>query len=154
MNVLGMETPVRKRCYSEISSSSSSRHVNKRFRSNSLASASPKVVRFNSSHHEEDPDTVMESDVPDSPIAQRKSAPPLSVSFTSAQPLTPLSNLNNPFAKLNLKASAQKKNLSTPIVVKSSTDGSKSVKKIARRTPGSAKANKSMPFRTRAFTTG
>jgi hypothetical protein len=146
MDVLGMETPVRKRRRSATPSSlsSASRHVNKRFRSNSLASPSPKNVRFSTISYEEEQDTVMDLAIPESPISQNGTTVP--VSFAPVPPLTPTVEINNPFAKLNLKASAQKKVMSTPIASKSGTDGIKSVKKSARKTPGSGKTNKVLPF--------
>jgi hypothetical protein len=86
----------------------------------------------------------MDSDVPESPIVQRKAA---AVSF-AAPLLTPIREINNPFAKLNIKTSAQKKGtLATPVKLKSSADGNKSVKKSARKTPGSGKSNKPLPFK-------
>ena len=86
----------------------------------------------------------MDSDVPESPIVQRR---PAAVSF--AAPLfTPAREISNPFAKLNIKASAQKTaTLATPVKLKSSAEGNKSVKKSARKTPGSGKNNKPLPFK-------
>lgn len=141
-----METPVRKRRRSTtpVSVSSASRHVNKRFRSNSLASPSPKNVRFSTMTLEEEQDTVMELAIPESPISQNETVE--LVSFAPVPPLTPTVEINNPFAKLNLKASAQKKVMNTPIASKSGTDAVKSVKKSARKTPGSGRANKVLPF--------
>ena len=142
-----METPPRKRPrLSTPSSSSSRKHVNKRICTNGLAPPSPynstgKLYRANT---EDEMDTVLESDVPESPIVQRKEQTALSVAFA---PHTPLSEINNPFAKLNLKTSAQKKALATPVVPKAAVEGSKLVKKSARKTPGSAKTNKVQPFR-------
>jgi len=65
----------------------------------------------------------------------------------SFAPHTPLGEINDPFAKLNLKTSAKKKSLATPVAQKATAEGSKSVKKSARKTPGSAKTNKAQPFR-------
>lgn len=93
----------------------------------------------------------MESDVPESPIVQRKVNNTVSVSFATPTLMTPLREINNPFAKLNIKASAQKKitsSLATPVAIKSiATDGNKSVKKNARKTPGGGKSNKPQPFK-------
>jgi len=146
-----METPPRKRPRSSTPSSTSSRkHVNKRVCSNGPPPPSPYTAPGNSNrtNNEDDMDTVLESDVPKSPIVQRKDHTALSVSFA---PHTPLGEINDPFAKLNLKTSAQKKALATPVVSKGAVEGSKSVKKSARKTPGSAKANKAQPFRIKVF---
>ena len=148
MESQSMCTPVRKRPRSHTPSSVSPNHINKRHRSrsNSLTSPSPahKHTPFNITD-DLDGDTVMESDVPESPIVQRRAN---AVSF-AAPPLTPIREINNPFAKLNIKASAQKKStLATRIALKSVTgDGNKSVKKSARKTPGSGKSNKPLPFK-------
>lgn len=142
-----MLTPVRKRLRPQTPSSSSPNKINKRYRcrSNSRTSASPALKDTHLSGIDEpDGDTVMESDVPESPIVQRKAA---AVSF-AAPLLTPVREINNPFAKLNIKASAQKKaTLATPVKLKSSADGNKSMKKSARKTPGSGKSNKPLPFK-------
>jgi hypothetical protein len=146
MDGMVVETPPRKRPRSETpASSSSSRHINKRCRPDTLGSPSPKAVHFDPIHLEKD--KILESDVPESPIVQRKATAPLSVSFASIPPRTPMTEINDPLAKLNLKASAQKKNLATPVASKSNSEGIKSVKKSARKTPGSAKSNKAQPFR-------
>ena len=144
-----METPFRKRPRCSTPSSSSSpfpKHVNKRICSNRPPPASPYTTIENSytTNNQDDPDTVLESDVPESPIAQRKDHSAPSVSFA---PHTPLAEINYPFAKLNLKASAQKSCLETPVVPKTAVEGSKSAKKSGRKTPGSTKANKAQPFR-------
>src|SRR5271170_594596 len=141
-----METPPRKRPRSSTPASSSSKHVNKRVCSNPPPPPSPYTTTRNSypTNDEEELDTVLESDVPESPITQRKDHTALSVSFA---PHTPLGEINDPFAKLNLKTSAQKKSLATPVAQKATTEGSKSVKKSARKTPGSAKTNRAQPFR-------
>lgn len=146
MDQQGMLTPVRKRPRSQTPSSSSSNNINKRhrYRSNSLTSPSPahKYTHLNTID-DPDGDTVMDSDVLESPIVQRKAA---AVSFAAL--LTPIREINNPFAKLNIKASAQKKTtLATPVKLKSSADGSKSIKRSARKTPGSGKSNKPLPFK-------
>src|SRR5579862_6878931 len=139
-------TPVRKRPRSQTPSSSSPNNINKRHRcrSNSLTSASPALKYTHISNIDElDGDTVMDSDVPESPIVQHRAA---AVSF-AAPLLTPVREINNPFAKLNIKASAQKTAmLATPVKLKSSADGNKSIKKSARKTPGSGKNNKPLPF--------
>lgn len=135
-----METPPRKRLRSRSPSSSSSRNINKRFCFNTLVSPS---VQFDPANHGQDIDTVMESDVPESPIAQRTQNTSLSVSFA---PSTPSSGINNPFANLTLKSSLQQRTLATPVQSKSVIEGPKSVKKSARKTPGGAKTSKSMPF--------
>jgi len=146
MEGIGLETPCRKRTRSGTPlSHSSSRHLNKRFRTDDiLASPSPQNVRTRHLPLEEDPDTVMESDVPESPIAARKSL--LSASFETIEPSTPSGELDDPFAKLNLKSSSGKKGLATPVAVKTG-DGNKSVKKSVRKTPGHPKTPKSLPFR-------
>jgi hypothetical protein len=107
-----------------------------------LASPSPKNVRFQPVSHENDTDAVMESPIQQSPIAKSQSR--LSMSF--APPRTPIGVSTDPFPNLKLKESLQKKTLATP-VVKSAVDGSKSAKKSARKTPGSTRSAKSMPFR-------
>jgi hypothetical protein len=60
-----------------------------------------------------------------------------------------MTEINDPFAKLNLKVSAQKKHLTTPVASKSNSDETKSAKKSVRKTPGSAKANKA--FKIKVF---
>jgi hypothetical protein len=144
MNESGLETPRRKRPRSNPSSSSSSRHVNKRIRTNTISSPSPKTVRFDPIGYEEE--AILESDVPESPIAL-KNGSTLTVSFENIPLRTPTVEIDDPFTKLNLKSSTQKTNLNTPVATKTNTDGSKSVKKSARKTPGSAKANRALPFR-------
>lgn len=139
-----IETPQRKRPRSATPSSSSPLHVNKRFRPDTLASPSPKSVRLDPVNGDED--VVLESDVPESPIPPSKPIAALSVSFA---PNTPLREINDPFARLNLKTSTQKKNLATPVASKTNADGSKSVKKSARKTPGTGRSNKS--FRIKVF---
>jgi hypothetical protein len=139
-----IETPQRKRSRSATPSSSSSRRVNKRFRPDTLLSLSPKSVSLDPANGDED--VVLESDVPESPIAPSRPIAALSVSFA---PNTPLREINDPFAKLNLKTSAQKKNLATPVASKTNSDGSKSVRKSARKTPGTGKSNKC--FRIKVF---
>jgi hypothetical protein len=138
-----METPQRKRRRAETPSSPwSSLHVNKRPCTDILPSPSPKTVRFDPVRHGED--TVLESDVPESPIAQAKGIVPLAVSFA---PNTPTGQINDPFKKLSLKTSAQKKGLSTPAPAKHDSEGTKSVKKSARKTPASVRSRKAWPFR-------
>ena len=131
------ETPPRKRtrCFTP---SSSSHNVNKRFRLNTPISPSPRTVRFDSANVAQE-DAILESDVPESPIGTRKgSNRGLSV---SCEPHTPPAQIKNPFAKLKV-SSADKKSLATPVAVKANAEGSKSVKKSARKTPGSAKSTK------------
>ena len=144
MDPAGLETPLRKRRRST-TPFSSLRHPNKRARSSSIFSPSPKIVRFDPLSHGEDIDIVMESNVPESPIALRRSA---SVTAVSAQsPQTPGgAGIDNPFAKLSLKTPRQGKENVTPMVAKSS-DHTKSAKRSARKTPGSAKSQKALPFR-------
>ena len=145
MNDMVTETPPRKRRRSQTPSSSSSHQVNKRFRSDILTSPSPSTARFSLINNNED--AVLESDVPESPIAPSKEASTLSVSFA---PGTPMTEINDPFARLKV-SSAQKKAFATPVALKSDLDGSKSVKKSARKTPGSAKSNKPLPFRIKVL---
>jgi hypothetical protein len=136
------ETPPRKRRRSE---TPSSRHINKRFRPEALTSSSPRTGGFDPINHNED--AISESDVPESPIAPSKEATILSVSFA---PGTPTSVINDPFARLKV-SSAQKKTFATPVALKSNSEGSKSVKKSARKTPGSVKASKALPFRIKVL---
>jgi len=143
MDTAVIETPQRKRPRSA-TPSSSPRHVNKRFCPDTLSSPSRKSVRLDPVNGDED--VVLESDVPESPIAHSRPIAALSVSFA---PNTPLREINDPFAKLNLKTSAQKKNLATPVTSKTNSDGTKSVKKSARKTPGTGRSNKS--FRIKVF---
>ena len=143
-----METPQRKRPRSETPHSLLSRHVNKRFRRNSFISPSPKTVRFNPAIEGAQNDTIDESDVPESPIKKYLQVSPVSgFPFASGQPKTPEGEINVPFAKLNLKSSTQKKNTTTPVVSKITSEGPKSINKSAKKTPGSAKSNKVLPFR-------
>ena len=144
MDVVVTETPPRKRPRSQTPSSSSSHHVNKRFRPETL-SPSPRAIRFDPVNTEED--QILESDTPESPIAASKGTTTLSVSFA---PRTPMTEINGPFEKLKV-SSAQKKTLATPVALKSNPEGSKSVKKSARKTPGSAKSNKALQFRIKVF---
>lgn len=147
MDTSGLETPVRKRPRSSTPSFSSSRHANKRFRSNSIVSPSPKLVRFDSLSHGEDLDAVMESDVPESPIAARKGSGSVARESACAL-LTPgAGDINNPFSKLTLKTPAHRKTMATPTAAKPGTDGTKSVRKSVRKTPGSVKSQKAPPFR-------
>src|SRR5271169_1922891 len=90
------ETPTRKRSRSETPSSASSRYVNKRLCQGTLTSPSPKTVHFDPINPEED--AVLESDVPESPITPGKQTAGVSVSFA---PNTPMSEISDPFAKLN-----------------------------------------------------
>lgn len=138
-----METPQRKRRRSETPSSpSSSRYVNKRFCTNTLTSPSPKIVHFDPAG--DGGDTVLVSNVPESPVARRKGIVPAAVTFA---PNTPSGQINDPFAKLNLKTPAQQKGLSTPGAAKNDSEGTKSVRKSARKTPASIKSRKVLPFR-------
>src|SRR5208282_3436232 len=102
------ETPPRKRPRSQTPSSFSSPHVNKRFRPETLTSPSPRTARFDPINHNED--AILESDVPESPIAPSNEATTLSVSFA---PGTPMTEINDPFARLKV-SSAQKKTFATP----------------------------------------
>src|SRR5438046_1402868 len=145
MGVVVTETPPRKRPRSQTPSSSSSHHVNKRFRPEILTSPTPRSVRFDPVNPDED--ELLESDVPESPIAASKGTSTLSVSFA---PGTPVTEINGPFEKLKV-SSVQKKNLATPVALKSNSEGSKSVKKSVRKTPGSAKSNKALSFRIKVF---
>lgn len=139
------ETPPRKRRRSETPCSSSSHHINKRFRPEALTSPSPTIVRFDPINHNED--AIPESDIPESPIAPSKEATVLSVSFA---PGTPTVEINDPFARLKV-SSAQKKTFATPVALKNNSEGSKSVKKSARKTPGSVKSSKALPFRIKVL---
>lgn len=143
-----VQTPPRKRPRSSTPSSASSHNVNKRLRPDTPPSPSPKTVRFNPINPEEDEeDAVLESDVPESSIVPSSKLPAaFSVTFA---PDTPITEIDDPFAKLNIKTSAQKMHLATPIRLKINAEGSKSVKKSARKTPGSAKSNKA--FRIKVY---
>ena len=148
-----LRTPQWKRRLSESPSSSLSSHVNKRFCTETLASPSPKAVRFNPAIDEADNDAVEESDVPESPIRERSQAPAVAeLRFTSGQPNTPINGIHAPFKKLNLKTSAQKMVPATPLALKNTSEKPKSVRKSAKKTPGSTKANKVLPFRIKVRT--
>jgi hypothetical protein len=137
-----LETPPRKRPRSSTPRSSSSAHrVNKRFCPNPRTSPSPRIVHFGPPPT--DDDAIPESDVPESPIPNKRAN--LEVSFVA--PATPMREIKSPFERLNLKSSVQKKGgLATP-VRGGGGEGVRSVKKSARKTPGSARANKPQPFR-------
>jgi hypothetical protein len=139
------ETPPRKRRRSQTPSPSSSHHVNKRFCPQTLTSPSLRAAPFDSIIHNED--AILESDVPESPTTPRKEATTLSVSFA---PATPMTEINNPFARLKV-SSVQKKTFTTPVVSKSNPEGSKSERKSVRKTPGSVKSNKALPFRIKVL---
>jgi hypothetical protein len=145
MDPAGLQTPIRKRPRST-TPFSSSRHPNKRARSNSLISPSPKVVRFDPLSHGEDLDTHMESDVPESPILARRG-----VSVLGGGPVVPLTpgeaEIGGPFAKLTLKTPAHRKGVATPIAAAMSGDRTKSLKKSSRKIPGSVKSSKPLSFR-------
>lgn len=87
---------------------------------------------------------MLVSNVPESPVARRKGTVPVAVTFA---PNTPSGQINDPFAKLNLKTPAQQKGLSTPGAAKNDSEGTKSVRKSARKTPASVKSRKVLPFR-------
>lgn len=143
-----LQTPQLKRRRSDSPSSSLSNHVNKRFYSETLASPSPKAVRFDPAINGADNDAVEESDVPESPIREHSQAPAVpGLRFTSGQPNTPINGINGPLKRLNLKASAQKMVPATPLAFKATSERPKSVRKSAKKTPGSTKANKVLPFR-------
>jgi hypothetical protein len=135
-----LETPVRKRARSDTPSTRSSSRVNKRLRSKPTSSPSPKIVRFDDCA---DDDMVMESDVPESPV-QLRSIPTLVAPTT---PKTPA--LRNPFSKLTLNTPSQSKLVTTP-----ASKVVKSVKKSARKTPGSVKPLKLLPFRINVVLSG
>lgn len=132
------ETLPRKRRRSQ--TPSSSHHINKRFCPETLTSPSRTNPHFDPINNNKD--AILESDVPESPVVPGKDATMLSVSFA---PGTPMAEINDPFARLKV-SSAQKKTFATPVALKSNSEGSKSVKKSARKTPGSAKSNKPLPF--------
>jgi hypothetical protein len=143
-----LETPPRKRLRSETPASSARpRHqVNKRFCPRPRSSPSPRTVRFEASPT--DDEAIAESDVPESPIPNKRpnlDGALLSVSLLQA---TPWREINAPFEKLNIKPSTQKKSrLVTPVRDKGAGETSRSGKKSVKKTPGSAKANKPQPFR-------
>jgi hypothetical protein len=147
-----MSTPSRKRPCSEPPSSSSPRGHHKRLRTEALLmSPSPKTIRLAPENNGEDVDAILESDVPESPIRQPQETGLSSVSFASSRSQTPSREITDPFSRLNIKSSAHKRNLSTPVAVKLNSEGPKSVKKSARKTPGSAKSSKVLPFRIKVF---
>jgi hypothetical protein len=138
-----LETPPRKRPRSSTPRSSAKRHshINKRFCPNPRASPSPRTVHFD--RPATDDDAIPDSDVPESPIPLKRTN--LEVSF--AAPETPMREIKSPFERLNLRASGQKKGgLATP-VTGGGGESVRSVKKSAKKTPGSARANKPQPFR-------
>jgi len=144
-----LETPPRKRPLSATPSSSPSsssrrHHVNKRFRRDQRPSPSPRTVRFETARPADNDDRISESDIPESPIPDKRTA-----SDVSCAPVTPLQEIDVPFERLNIKSSVPKKNpLATPVRGKVlGGETSRSVKKSAKKTPGSAKANKPQPFR-------
>lgn len=145
MEGLDLDTPRRKRPRSKTPSSSSSRRVNKRIREDSPQSPSPQAsrARINGEHGAAEA-------IPNSPIAERQPQG-ASVSFASVPPQTPSATINDPFAQLNLRSSVQKKLISTPLPSEGSGDVPKSVKKSARKTPGSARKNKPHAFRIKVI---
>ena len=148
-----LETPPRKRPLSAtpLSSPSSSaprQHANKRFRRDQRPSPSPRTVSFEAARPADNDDHIAESDIPESPIPDKRTSSEL------LSPLvTPLQEIDVPFEGLNIKSSVPKKSaLATPVRGKVlGGDTSRSVKKSAKKTPGSAKANKPQPFRIKVF---
>ena len=133
-----LETPPRKR---PRSSATRPTHINKRFCPDPRTSPSPRTVHFGPPPT--DDDAVAESDVPESPIPNKRAN--LEVSF--AAPATPMREIKSPFERLNIKSSVQRKGgMATP-VRGSEGEAVRSVKKSAKKTPGSARANKPQPFR-------
>jgi len=143
-----LETPPRKRprpATPSSSSSSSRRHpVNKRFCPDQFPSLSPRTVRFEPAQTADNDGPIGESDIPESPMPDKRTS--LDVLLPLA---TPLREIDVPFERLNIKSSVPKKNtLATPVRGKVlGGENARSVKKSAKKTPGSAKANKPRPFR-------
>ena len=145
-----METPQRKRRRLDPSCLAQARPVNKRARAEPLVSPSPEPVVLCALSDERENDVVMESDVPDSPNISLKQMTHFSVSFHEPRFDTPTNGMDDSFSKLNLTTSThEEKAPATPLPLRPRSETTKSVKKSARKTPGSAKSCKSKlsPFR-------
>ena len=143
-----MGTPSeRKRSWRELHAGSASplalEHVNKRPYMESLQSERPAFTKL-AIESDEDEVHMIPGSVFQSPVLLSRLA------ASARNENSPTRAIRDPFTQLSLKASPSRGHMITPITARHLDENPKSVKKSARKMPGSVKSNKPSPFRVKA----